>query len=425
LNTAVIVLLAGIFIFLAHLFAGLFTRTRVPDVLLLILLGIVVGPVLGVVKPEHFGVVGVFLTTITLVIMLFEGGLDLELKIINQSMKQTAVLTGISFVGTMVIVSAAAFALTQLKALQCLILGAAVGSTSPAVIVPLVRKIEMSARSRYVLFLEAAFSDVFSIVVALMLLDAAVVGRAAVGEMVGKMIASFVLAVMIGVSSGVFWSFLLNKVRNIPNAMFTTLAFVFVVFGLADILGYSGYIAALAFGVTLGNIALVNRETLRKYIDMDLPAFNEAEKGFFSEIVFLLKSFFFLYVGISFRFDQPWTLALGLLLTVLIFIIRFMVVRITLPPGTSLVDASLMSVMAPKGLAAVVLASLAMQHNLAGGATIRDITYSIVLFSIIGTSALVFLLEWKPGWVGFDRVYPASARAAPADPTKKGKPGPV
>lgn len=421
MNTAVIVLLAGIFIFLAHLFASLFTRTRVPDVLLLIVLGIAVGPVLGIVKPEHFGMVGVFLTTITLVIMLFEGGLDLELKTINQTMKQTLTLTGFSFGATMVTVSAAAFALTPLNILQCLILGAAVGSTSPAVIVPLVRKLEMSACSRCVLFLESAFSDVFSIVVALMLIDAVLVGRAAVGEMVGKMLASFVLAVMIGVSSGVFWSFLLKKVRNIPNAMFTTLAFVFVVFGLADILGYSGYIAALAFGVTLGNIALVNRETLRKYIDMDLPAFNEAEKGFFSEIVFLLKSFFFLYVGISFRFDAPWTLALGLLLTGLIFVVRLAVVRLTMPSGTSLVDASLMAVMAPKGLAAVVLASLAMQHGLPGGVLIRDVTYSIVLFSIIGTSAFVFLLERKPQWVGFGKIFPGSHQAAAGASGRNGR----
>ncbi|MDI6739678.1 MAG: cation:proton antiporter [Candidatus Edwardsbacteria bacterium] len=85
MDTALIVLLSGVFIFLAHLFASLFTRTRVPDVLLLIVLGNVVGPVLGIVKPAHFGMVGVFLTTITLVIMLFEGGLDLELKIINQT----------------------------------------------------------------------------------------------------------------------------------------------------------------------------------------------------------------------------------------------------------------------------------------------------------------------------------------------------
>src|SRR4030042_2717471 len=55
-----------------------------------------------------------------------------------------------------------------------------------------------------------------------------------------------------------------------------------------------------------------------------------------------------------------------------------------------------MAVMVPKGLAAVVLASIPMQQGIVGGDIIKNITYGIIVFSIIFTSILVLLLEKTP-----------------------------
>ncbi len=64
----------GLIIFAAHFFTALFEKTRVPDVLPLIILGILIGPVLGVLSPDDFGYVGPLLSAIALILMLFEGG---------------------------------------------------------------------------------------------------------------------------------------------------------------------------------------------------------------------------------------------------------------------------------------------------------------------------------------------------------------
>ena len=63
---APVIAFVGILVFLAHVFTGVFSRTRIPDVILLIALGICIGPVLGLVTPAHFGQVGPIFTTITL-----------------------------------------------------------------------------------------------------------------------------------------------------------------------------------------------------------------------------------------------------------------------------------------------------------------------------------------------------------------------
>jgi hypothetical protein len=52
--------------------------------------------------------------------------------------------------------------------------------------------------------------------------------------------------------------------------------------------------------------------------------------------------------------------------------------------------------MSPKGLAAVVLASMPLQQNLPGGQTLQAVTYGIVFLSIVFTSVLSFLIERTP-----------------------------
>ena len=83
----------------------------------------------------------------------------------------------------------------------------------------------------------------------------------------------------------------------------------------------------------------------------------------------------------------------GLVLTVIAFILRIPAVKLSIKKSTAPKDASIMAVMVPKGLAAVVLATIPLQQGVIGGEIIKNITYGVVLFSIVITSFLVLLLE--------------------------------
>ena len=48
------ILIVGLVFFVAHLFAAIFEKTKIPDMLLLILLGMLWGPILGLVSPAGF-----------------------------------------------------------------------------------------------------------------------------------------------------------------------------------------------------------------------------------------------------------------------------------------------------------------------------------------------------------------------------------
>jgi len=55
MNIYTIVISLGLLIFFSHAFNELFDRTKIPNVLLLLLIGILVGPVGGIVSKDFFG----------------------------------------------------------------------------------------------------------------------------------------------------------------------------------------------------------------------------------------------------------------------------------------------------------------------------------------------------------------------------------
>ncbi|MFC2051939.1 cation:proton antiporter [Chloroflexota bacterium] len=392
-DTASIIAFVGILVFLAHLFTGIFSRTKIPDVLFLIIIGVCIGPVLGLSSPALFGDVGPVFTIITLIIILFESGLTLKLRTLRSAFGGAMTLAPLTFFSTMGIVAGFAIWLTDLELLPAFILGAIVGSTSEAVIIPLVRQLSVKEDTQTLLSVESSVNDVLSIVITVTLVEAYAIGKFEVASVSGQLIASFLVAIIFGVIGAFIWSILLNRIHVIKNAMFTTPAFVFVIFGIVETLGFSGAIAALSFGVTLGNIESINLSIFRPPSAKEPVGLTETEKVFFSEVAFLLKTFFFVYLGLSLELISEQLIVFSLVLTVIAFALRIPATRLSLRRSLPLKDMSVVAVMVPKGLAAVVLASLPLQQGVTGGELIKNLTYGVVLLSIVITSFLVMLID--------------------------------
>jgi NhaP-type Na+/H+ or K+/H+ antiporter len=110
-------------------------------------------------------------------------------------------------------------------------------------------------------------------------------------------------------------------------------------------------------------------------------------------MVFLLKAFFFLYMGLSLRLGEPKPALVGLGLTALVYLVRLPVVMFSLPRSTPDLDRSAVRVLAPKGLAAAALAGLPAAAGLPGGLVIQDVTYAVVLLSVLFSSLAVTWLS--------------------------------
>ncbi len=392
-DIALIIAVVGGLIFLAHLFLHIFNRTRVPDVLLLIVVGIILGPASNLVPIESFGLVGPILVTVTLVVILFEGGIALKLSALRSALSKAVKLAVTSFFLTMIIVGVTAHLLLSLEWIPSLIIGSIAASTSEAIIIPLINQLKISEKTHALLSVESSVNDVLSVAVTLALIGAYQLGDINVGMITGDLIASFLVAIVFGFGGAFLWSLILRRIHTMKNAMFTTVAIVFALFGLVETLGFSGAIAALAFGITIGNIESIKLPKLGKPLAGNPVGLSETEKAFFTEASFLLKTFFFIYLGISLQFSSTGIILIGILITFIAFALRIPAVKIAVGRSVSTKEATLMSVMIPKGLAAAVLASIPAQAGISGGELIRDVTYMVILISIVATSVMIPLLE--------------------------------
>ena len=392
-NIALIIAVVGGLIFLAHLFLHIFNRTRVPDVLLLIVVGIILGPASNLVPIESFGLVGPIFVTITLIVILFEGGVALKLSALKSALSKAVKLAVTSFFLTMIVVGVTAHLLLSLEWIPSLIIGSIAASTSEAIIIPLINQLKTSEKMHALLSVESSINDVLSVAVTLALIGAYQLGDINVGMITGDLIASFLVAIVFGFGGAFLWSLILRRIHTMKNAMFTTVAIVFALFGLVETLGFSGAIAALAFGITIGNIESIKLPKFGKPLAGNPVGLSETEKAFFTEASFLLKTFFFIYLGISLQFSSTGIILIGILITFIAFALRIPAVKIAVGRSVSTKEAALMAVMIPKGLAAAVLASIPAQAGIIGGELIRDVTYMVILISIVATSVMIPLLE--------------------------------
>ena len=397
-----LVLFIGLIIFAAHLFTAIFKTTKIPDVLLLIIIGILIGPsFLDILKPQDFGFAGPILSSTALILLLFEGGNNLSFSNLKNSIRDTIPIAVISFFFIFTISSFLIFTFFTQNLLTAVYAGAILGNISPAIVVPFIKILDLSDKTKSLLFLESAITDVLTIILALIFLDSISSSKITILEFFSKLLTSLIIATLLGLGGAILWSIVLEKIRQFPNTMFTTLAFLLILYGLAEKFGYSGPITILVFSILLANAKKIPFKIVRYFGSSELSEFNILEKSFFSEIVFIVKTFFFIYLGLSIQFGNFFIIISSLILTFTIYICRFIVVKFTLPNTITLREAVLISSIIPKGLAAAVLIELPLFNSLIPIETlllfgiIKELIYCIILFSIIFTATMVYITEKK------------------------------
>jgi potassium/hydrogen antiporter len=392
---ATTILVIGLFVFAAYLFKGIFSRTGIPDVLLLMLCGIFIGPVMGWASAAQFGQAGSVLATMALVIILFEGGVDLDLNSLKPSLSATMKLTLATFGATVGIVTGAGMWMADLAWMPALMLGMILGGTSSAVVIPLVQGLNVQGKARTVLILESAVTDVLCIVGLFVLLDAVKHGGISASHTVLALTETIFIAFAIGAIAAFVWLFLLRAARKLPHGSFASAAMCFIVYGCTELLEFSGAIAALCFGLFLANGRRFAAAT--GWIRAGrLASFSTREQGFLHELIFVLKTFFFVFLGISMQLNNTSLFIVGGVIVFSVYALRHIITYFATDRDTPREHVSLTAIMVPKGLAAAVLAGLPLQQGVVGGETIQGIAYVVVLLSIGLTACLIPLQRVRP-----------------------------
>lgn len=411
--TTAILFIGGV-LFLGQVFSSLFEKTRLPDVLPLMLLGLLIGPVSGWVHPADFGRAGEVFTTLALIVVLFHSGVDFKLLSLRGAMGQGALLATVAFSVICGCIALLVHGFMGLPWLVALVMGAILADNSTAIIIPLLDKLHMAPKTKTVLFVETNIVGVYSIVFALAFLGAAAKGGSVSARgLVLTVLQSGGIGVGLSVVAGMFWMCVLNRVRGLENAISLTFAFVLLVYGLSELAGGDGAIATLVFGILAGNMRLIKR--LWKKFHLPALAFNRAEKSFFEEIEFIFKTLFFVYMGICLRVGSIWPVLGGLALVGVKLLLRAPCVNFCVSRTVPRRDCALLWVTCPNGLVSAVLAAMAAQQLPQGGAALQDVVSAVIFFSVMLTGLMSLRIE-KGGLAWAGRFFFRHATAPQAEP---------
>lgn len=380
----------GAVIFLSYLFSHIFQEFQIPDVLFLVGIGLVLGPITGLVDVTKAGMTGEFFVVLTLIIILFEAGLGMKLSSLLKTAPRALLLMTLMMIGSTAVVVAVGYYILGLAFTELIIIGVLLGGVSSGLAVPLVRKLPVSDETRSLLTFEANISDIFIIAIVFAILDFSDSGTFNIGAFSTTLGLSTAIAVLVGSITALLWSQIIAKVRNIQNNIFMTPALVLMVFGVSELLGASGVFAAFAFGITLGNLQLIGSRGLPASLGFNEFILTKWEKRMFSGLVFLLKTYFFIYIGLSIGFDNTLALFAGFIATLFLFIVRAVSVHLAVRDSVPAFDQKVLARLFPKGLMGAALITL-LTNQVA-----QDFTYAVILFSIIFTSILIFLLRPQP-----------------------------
>ena len=381
----IIIGLAGLF-FIGHILQWVFVKTKIPDLLILIIIGFVIGPAsLNFIQQEHLGQVGAVLATVTLIIILYEGGLHLSASSLLKSSLPALLLSLLSF---LLIAGLTTLFLTPFFTFPtALLVGLGIGSTSSAVVFPMVKPLALKQETKTLLSLESAFTDVLAIIAFLAILDSLLSRNYNTSVLLFGFGAKPFISIALGAGSALLWSFVRKTFLKLFDMPFSTEAWSLLTYGCIELFDLNGPIGILAFGFSLANLNLLPASLERLF---NLKPVTENEISLLKEISFLLKTFFFLYLGMLIKFSAFNIFILAILLTLLMIVTRYIAVRLVFSPKKYPVLDALVAVgMGPRGLACAVLATLPLQKGYVHGEFIQNLIFYIILISIITSSLFV------------------------------------
>ena len=376
----VVLLAAGVTIFLGVAGESFFKKTGIPDIAFLMILGVIIGPLLGIIQPEAVVEVVPYFAALALIIIMFDGGLNLDLKSMVKTAHFALLLAILGFAVSMVIVTMLAHYGLGWEWLDSILLSSIVGGSSSIIVFGLVRQLRVSEETKSMLSFESALTDILSTIVAFIMFEAVLSGYFDIellGITFGRNIA---IGLLLGLGVGIPWMFVTTKLANAQHSYMLTLGILFVLYFMAQSFGESGALTALVFGLMLGN-----RRRLSRYLRITLPEIS-TDDTMHNQLTFLVRSFFFVFVGLLASFGQIEYIVFGIVSAILIYLGRLIVTKTTLTNRFSVLDRKVTSVMIPRGLAAAVLATFAITLGLPNGEVYPQIVFFVIMGSVIITT---------------------------------------
>ncbi len=354
-------------------------RLKLPAIVLLFAVGLVVGPGLQILRPAaDFGPALHSIVGLAVAIVVFEGGLALDLRELRGAGGGVLRLTMVALPISFGLGSLAAYAVGGLPWRAALLYGAITVVTGPTVILPLVRNNKLERRAASFLKWEAIVNDPVGAVLATLVLAVSLAGHEqGPSGLALQVLGGLAGAVVLGVAAAwlVRWMVSRDQVSETLKTP-VILALAMSVYAVANlVIEGAGLAAATIFGLALANLHIPGVS--------ELTRFKEA-------LVVLIVSALFVTLTASLDRDVFAKLSwpLGLLTGAMIFLVRPAAIALATWRGDlTWQERVLAGWMAPRGIVAAAVAGIAgAELSNAGdssGALVMPAVFALIAATVV------------------------------------------
>lgn len=300
------VMIIGVF---AHMLGRII---KIPSIVFLLITGIILGPeITGLLEPERFGDGLELLVSLSVAIIVFDGGLDIDIRQLRKIQHSilNLVITGVLI--TALLSALAAYYILDMPSSTALLFGALISATGPTVITPILRQTKVNTKVSNTLQAESVLNDGVSVILAALVFEWIVTSFTGL-KAIEFLLTRFLTAVIFGVISGIILYIILRKIPLLTEqyARLLSISILLSAFVSAEVIGnQSGVLATAVFGIFIGS--------------SDIPH-KKAIKDFKEDISIILLSIIFILLSALIDFNSMRTIGPGgiILVGLLMFVIR-------------------------------------------------------------------------------------------------------
>ncbi len=363
-------------------------RLRLPSILLLLLFGFIAGPIAGLVDPDElFGRLLFPLVSVSVAIILFEGGLSLRLSEIPKVRGVIFRLITIGTIVTWAIIALAAYYILAMDLALSILLGAILVVTGPTVVGPLLQQIRPRGQAGVVLKWEGILIDPVGVMLAVLIFEAILSDDLYHAPLVvlNGVLLTLLIGVVLGVLSAGLMVALLRR-HWIPDHLQNGFSLLLAVsaFVASDLLHpESGLLTVTVMGIFLAN---------QKWVSIKhLIEFKESLRVLFIGSLFILLAARLKFEDITgFGWEGP------LFMAVLVLLARPLATLVsTWRSELSGRERLFIAWMAPRGIVAASVASI-FAFDLVAAGHVRAEQLKPVTFLVIVSSVALYGLTSGP-----------------------------
>ena len=352
-------------------------KTRLPAIIYLLGLGVLFGPdLIGWVDPSLLGKGLYALTFLSVAIILFEGGLTLQVKNVKQVSKPVLYLISLGALITWAGGALLCKILLDTSWTMAILYGSLVIVTGPTVIGPLLKTVRVKKSIRTILKWEGIMIDPVGAIIAVLALAFVVSEEASIADTIMGFGVRILFGTFIGLVGGYIMTYIQRMRISESISTLSIFAIVFLIFGVSEIvIPESGIMSVTIAGIVMGNMKVPNISAI---------------KGFKEKLTMLLVAVLFILLAANLRLSELSAIGWSGVLVVLglIFIVRplniFASVR---EKDITLKDKIYLSWISPRGIIAAAVASLfsvtLAEHGFENSSLLVSLTFMTIFITVI------------------------------------------